>query len=117
MGGVAGHCCLQVESLRILLAVETPLREGLEEEEERRSALVLLVRDPPSVPFTHTALSTARLRSAPPWSGSSSATCSEVTQTDNPTRQNAADGTTVTIATTAPPLEPTDPFFDQAHAL
>ena len=63
-GGVRwGHCCLQVESLRILLAVELPLRDGLEDEEERRSVLGLLCGEPPSVPFTHTGLAAARLRS------------------------------------------------------
>lgn len=61
-----GHCCLQVESLRILLAVETPLREGLDDEEDRRSALALVFRDPPSVPFTQTGLATAGLWSASP---------------------------------------------------
>lgn len=66
MRGVVRHCCLQVESLRILLAVETPLREGLDEEEDRRSALALLFRDPPSVPFTQTGLATAGLWSALP---------------------------------------------------
>lgn len=74
-GRGGGHCCLQVESLRILLAVETPLREGLDEEEDRRSALALLFRDPPSVPFTQTGLARAGLWSACPWSRSSSATC------------------------------------------
>lgn len=65
-GGGGGHCCLQVESLRILLAVDTPLREGLDEEEDRRSALALLFRDPPSVPFTQTGLARAGLWSACP---------------------------------------------------
>lgn len=60
------HCCLQVESLRILLAVETPLREGFDEEEDRRSALPLLFRDPASVPFTQTGLARAGLWSACP---------------------------------------------------
>lgn len=64
--GERGHCCLQVESLRILLAVETPLREGLDEEEDRRSALALLFRDPPSVPFTQTGLATVGLWSTFP---------------------------------------------------
>lgn len=64
--GWGGHCCLQVESLRILLAVETPLREGLDEEDDWRSALALLFRDPPSVPFTQTGLATAGLWSAVP---------------------------------------------------
>lgn len=76
--GGGNHCCLHVESLRILLAVETPLREGLDEEEDLRSALVLLFRDPPSLPFTQTGLSSAGLLSAFPWS--SSATCSKVQQ-------------------------------------
>lgn len=55
---------MQVESLRILLAVETPLREGFDEEEDRRSALALLLREPPSVPFTQTGLDTGGLWSA-----------------------------------------------------
>jgi len=70
-GRRGGHCCLQVESLRILLAVETPLREGLDEEEERRSVLALL----PSVPFTQTVLARAGHWSSCPWSRSSSTTC------------------------------------------
>lgn len=57
--GESRHCCLQAESLRILLAVETPLRDGLDEEEDLRSVLALLFREPPSVPFTQTGLATA----------------------------------------------------------
>lgn len=63
---MGGHCCLQVESLRILLAVETPFREGLDEEEDRRSDLTLLFRDPASVPFTQTGLARAGLWSTGP---------------------------------------------------
>lgn len=55
-----------MESLRILLAVETPLRDGLEEEEERRSALALLFGAAASVPFTHTGLAAAGLCSGLP---------------------------------------------------
>lgn len=58
---LGGHCCLQVESLRILLAVETPFREGLDDEEDRRSALALLFKETPSVPLTQTGLATAGL--------------------------------------------------------
>lgn len=61
-----GHCCLHVESLRILLAVETPLREGFDDEEDRRSALALLFRALPSVPFTQTGLARGGLWSACP---------------------------------------------------
>lgn len=63
-GSEGCHCCLQVESLRILLAVETPLREGFDEEEDLRSVLLLLFREPASVPFTQTGLATAGLWSA-----------------------------------------------------
>lgn len=52
---------MQVESLRILLAVETPFREGLDDEEDRRSALALLFKETPSVPLTQTGLATAGL--------------------------------------------------------
>lgn len=68
-----GHCCLQVESLRILLAVDTPFREGLEEELERRSDLGFSA--PVSVPFTQTGLATVRLRSGTHSSSSSGPTC------------------------------------------
>lgn len=76
-GGLRPHCCLHVESLRILLAVETPLREGLDEEEDRRSALALLFRAAASVPFTHTGLARPGLWSALPPSRLSSTTCPE----------------------------------------
>ena len=66
-----GHCCLQVESLRILLAAEMLFLEGLEEELERRSGLGF--SDADSVPFTHTGLATAHTRSSS--SSSSSRTC------------------------------------------
>lgn len=87
-GGGGCHCCLQVESLRILLAVETPFREGLDEEEDRRSDLTLLFRDPASVPFTQTGLARAGLWSTCPWSRSSSATCPEDTCADQPQHEN-----------------------------
>lgn len=52
---------MHVESLRILLAAETPLRDGLDEEEDRRSALALLFRALLSVPFTQTGFATEGL--------------------------------------------------------
>lgn len=84
------HCCLHVESLRILLAVETPLREGLDEEEDRRSALALLFRAAASVPFTHTGLARAGLWSALPPSRLSSTTCPK--EKRNHESQNASGG-------------------------
>lgn len=65
-----GHCCLQVESLRILLAVDMPLREGLDEELERRSDLGFSAAG--SVPFTQTGFTAARLLSVRHSSSSSS---------------------------------------------
>lgn len=70
----AGHCCLQVDSLRILLAAEMPFREGFEEELERRSDLGL--SDADSVPFTHSGFATAQLRSGARSSSSSSSSSS-----------------------------------------
>lgn len=69
------HCCLQVESLRILLLAEQALREGLEEALARRSALDLALSCPGSVPFMQTALGSARPRLCPFCPASSSGTC------------------------------------------
>lgn len=69
-----GHCCLQVESFRILLLVEEALRDGLDEALARRSALVLPLSCPGSVPFMHTGLGNPRLRLCPFCLASSSGT-------------------------------------------
>lgn len=67
------HCCLQADSLRILLLAEQALRAGLEAPLARRSALDLALSGAGSVPFTHTALGRPRL--CPFWPASSSGTC------------------------------------------
>lgn len=69
------HCCLQVESLRILLLAEQALREGLEEALARRSALDLVLSCPGSVPFMQMALGSPRPRLCPFCPASSSGTC------------------------------------------
>lgn len=69
------HCCLQVESLRILLLAEQALREGLEEALARRSPLALALSCPGSVPFMHTALGSPLPRLCPFCPASSSGTC------------------------------------------
>lgn len=69
------HCCLHVESLRILLLAEQALREGLEEALARRSALDLVLSCPGSVPFMQTALGSPRPRLCPFCPASSSGTC------------------------------------------
>lgn len=69
------HCCLQVESLRILLLAEQALREGLEEALARRSPLALVLSCPGSVPFMHTALGSPLPRLCPFCPASSSGTC------------------------------------------
>lgn len=74
-GALPAHCCLQVESLRILLLAEQALREGLEEALARRSALDLVLSCPGSVPFMQTALGSPRLRLCPFCPASSSGTC------------------------------------------
>lgn len=67
------HCCLQADSLRILLLVEQALRAGLEAPLDLRSALDLVLSWAGSVPFTHMALGRPRL--CPFWPASSSETC------------------------------------------
>lgn len=74
-GAGAPHCCLQVESLRILLLAEQALREGLDEALARRSALDLVLSCPVSVPFMHTALGSPLPRLCPFCPASSSGTC------------------------------------------
>lgn len=69
------HCCLQVESLRILLLAEQALREGLDEALARRSAFDLVLSCPGSVPFMHTGLGSPLLRFWPFGAASSSGTC------------------------------------------
>lgn len=75
VGGLPPHCCLQVESLRILLLAEQALREGLEEALARRSALDLVLSCPDSVPFMQTALGSPLARLCPFCPASSSGTC------------------------------------------
>lgn len=74
--GPRPHCCLHVESLRILLLAEQALREGLEEALARRSLLALVLSCPGSVPFMHTGLGSPRPRLCPFCAAaSSSGTC------------------------------------------
>lgn len=55
------HCCLQADSLRILLLAEQALRVGLEAALARRSTFDLALSCADSVPFTHTTLGGPRL--------------------------------------------------------